>query len=613
VVQLFIFRFSLNITLFCTIIFLFIKFLSKKMKNIFNKKTLVMATALCMLVVISCKDSFLDVKPTGQLAQAQLSSKAGLEGALIGAYALMSGTGGNSYSRLASSSNWVFGSILGSDANKGTNAGDYSAINEIQRYASLPTNGDISSSYKARYEGIARCNSVLNLLKTAEADVSAADKTRIAAEARFLRAHYYFELKRIFNNTPYVDEATDETKIGAVGNGVELWGKIEADMKSAYAELPASGGGAGRANKWAAGAYLGKIYMYQKKFADAKTVFDAVIKDGVTANGKKYGLVPKYAQVFNAANDNHEESVFAIQGAISTGSATNANGFDDLNYPYNTGSNGPGNCCGFFQPSMELGNSFRTDAAGLPLLDGSYNSAANALKTDQGLLTAAAFTPDAGNLDPRIDHSIGRRGIPYLDWQKHPGFDWIRDQAYAGPYSPKKFIYYKSQEGTFTDGSSWTRGYAAMNYCIIRFADVLLLAAEAEIEAGATDKAREYVNLVRTRAANADGFVKDGTANAAKYVITTYAAPWTDKAVARNAVRFERKLELSGEGHRFFDLVRWGIAEATLNAYLTQEGKVLTTALGGAKFTPNKSEYQPIPQDQIDLQTAAVLKQNPGY
>ncbi len=585
------------------------------MKNIFNKKTLAMAAAFCMLVVISCKDSFLDVKPTGQLAQAQLSSKAGLEGALIGCYSLL---GGNGYSRLSASNNWVFGSINGGDANKGTNAGDYSAINEIQRYSSLSTNGDIGAAYKSRYEGVARCNSVLNLLGSAAADVSAADKTRIAAEAKFLRAHYYFELKRIFNNTPYVDEKTDEATIAKVGNDVDLWPKIEADMKAAYADLPATQGAAGRSNKWAAGAYLGKIYMYQKKYAEAKTVFDAVIKDGTTTNGKKYGLVDKYGQVFNAANDNNLESVFAIQTAASTGSTNNANWFDDLNYPYNTGSNGPGNCCGFFQPSIELGNSFRTDAAGLPLLDGSYNSAANAVKNDQGILSfdpakpATAFTPDAGNLDPRIDHSIGRRGIPYLDWQDHPGFDWIRDQNYAGPYSPKKFIYYKSQEGTLTDGSSWTRGYATMNYCIIRYADVLLMAAEAEIEAGAVDQARTYVNLVRTRAANPDGMVKRGAANAAKYVITTYAAPWSDKVAARNAVRFERKLELSGEGHRFFDLVRWGIAETTLNAYLTQEGKVLTTALGGATYTA-KAAFQPIPQDQIDLQGAGVLKQNPGY
>jgi starch-binding outer membrane protein, SusD/RagB family len=580
------------------------------MKNIFNKKVLAIAAILCTLVVISCKDSFLDIKPTGQLAQAQLSSKAGLEGALVGCYSLL---GGNGYSRLSASNNWVFGSINGGDANKGTNAGDYSAINEIQRYSSLSTNGDIGAAYKSRYEGIARCNSVLSLLKTASAEVSAADKTRITAEARFLRAHYYFELKRIFNNTPYVDEATDESTIGKVGNDVDLWPKIEADMKAAYADLPDVQGAAGRSNKWAAGAYLGKIYLYQKKFAEAKGVFDAVIAGGKTTNGKKYGLVDKYGQVFNAANDNSLESVFAIQTAASTGSTNNANWFDDLNYPYNTGSNGPGNCCGFFQPSIELANSFRTDAAGLPLLDGSYNTGTNPVKNDQGLLSNSKdYVTDAGNLDPRIDHSIGRRGIPYLDWQDHPGFDWIRDQAYAGPYSPKKFIYYKSQEGTLTDGSSWTRGYATMNYCIIRYADVLLMAAEAEIEAGSVEKAREYVNLVRTRAANADGFVKRGAANAAKYVITTYAAPWSDKVLARTAVRFERKLELSGEGHRFFDLVRWGIAETTLNAYLAQEGKVLTTALGGATYTA-KAAYQPIPQDQIDLQGAAVLKQNPGY
>jgi starch-binding outer membrane protein, SusD/RagB family len=583
------------------------------MKNIFSKKAFLITAVLATFVVMSCQDSFLEIKPTGQLAQAQLSSKAGIEGSLIGAYAILSGTGGNRFSRLASSSNWVFGSILGADANKGTNAGDYSAINEIQRYASLPTNGDIGSAYKAKYEGIARANSVLNLLKTAGSDVSDADKVRIAGEARFLRSHYYFELKRIFGNTPYIDETTVESTISKVGNSVDLWPKIEADMDAAYKSLPDVQGAAGRANKWAAGAYLGKIYLYQKKFSEAKTVFDAVIANGKTANGKKYGLVAKYAQIFNAANDNHEESVFSLQGAASTGSASNANGYDDLNYPYNTGSSGPGNCCGFFQPSIDMANSFRTDANGLPLLDGSYNSPANAVKNDQGLLSDKPFVPDAGNLDPRIDHSLGRRGIPYLDWQDHPGFDWIRDQSYAGPYSPKKFIYYKSQEGSLTDGSSWTRGYATMNYCIIRYADVLLMAAEAEVEAGSVEKAREYVNLVRTRAANPAGTVQKAGADAAKYTIKTYATPWTDKVAARKAVQFERKIELSGEGHRFFDLVRWGTAATELNAYLSFEGKVLTTALGGATFTTGKSELQPLPQDQIDLQGAGVLKQNPGY
>jgi hypothetical protein len=148
----------------------------------------------------------------------------------------------------------------------------------------------------------------------------------------------------------------------------------------------------------------------------------------------------------------------------------------------------------------------------------------------------------------------------------------------------------------------------------MRFADVLLMAAEAEIEAGSLEKAREYVNRVRTRAANSSGWVKrtDGS-NAANYAISTYNAAWTDKAAATAAVRFERKLELSGEGHRFFDLVRWGVAEQTLNAYLTYEGGKLTNALGGARFTTGQDEVYPIPQAQIDIQGADVLKQNPGY
>ena len=153
-----------------------------------------------------------------------------------------------------------------------------------------------------------------------------------------------------------------------------------------------------------------------------------------------------------------------------------------------------------------------------------------------------------------------------------------------------------------------------MNYTIIRFADVLLMAAECEVEAGSLEKAREYVNQVRARAANPATWVKnpDGS-NAANYIIGLYNTPWTDKEAARTAVRFERKLELSGEGHRFFDLVRWGIAKPVLDAYLTHEAKYLTTMFGGAKFTSGKTEYLPIPQAQIDIQGKDVLTQNPGY
>lgn len=581
------------------------------MKNIITKKVVVASLSLSV-IAFACKDEFLNIQPTGQISSAQLSSKKGLEGSLISAYAQLNGRSW----RMASASNWVWGSIRGGDANKGTDPGDFSDINPIQRFEYLSTQGVISENWRGNYEGIARVNSLLRLMAGAAADVTAADKTRMTAEGRFLRAHYYFQLKRNFNNTPYVDESVDYgTGIEKVKNDADLWPKIEADMKFAYDNLPETQGAAGRANKWAAGAYLAKIYLYQKKYTEAKALFDAVIANGKTANGKKYALVPKYSDVFKASNDNNEESVFAIQNAANTGSVNNAFPDFDLNYPYNTGPNGPGNCCGFFQPSFELVNSFRTSATGLPLLDGSYNSAANAMKTDFGIDSKTAFTPDAGNVDPRLDWSVGRRGIPYLDWQDHPGADWIRNQPNGGPYSPIKYTYYKSDRGSLQDNSSWTPGYTAQNFTIIRFADVLLMAAECEVEVGSLAKALEYTNLVRKRASNPTGFVvRTGGTPAAKYTISEYpASAFASKDAARLAVQFERKLELSGEGHRFYDLVRWGVAAQAINAYLAVDAKLLTGALGGATFTAGKHELLPLPQDQIDLLGKDVLKQNPGF
>ncbi len=580
-------------------------------------KRLSLVSASAFMLTFACKDQFLEVPPTASLAQAQLSSKAGVEGALIGTYAQLAAKG---FSRLAAPNNWVWGSIRGGESNKGTDPGDYSNINVMQRYEVPAVDGDLNSTWQAKYEGIARANATINLANGSK-ELSASDKTRIVAEARFLRAHFYFELKRLFNSVPYIDETLDYGKgVEKVANTPDIWGKIEADLKFAYDNLPETSSSAGRANKWAAGAYLGKVYLYQgNKMSDAKAIFTTVIANGKTTNGKKYGLVSKFAEIFNAENDNNEEAVFAIQSSMNTGNVNNANGFDDLNYPYNTGADGPGNCCGFFQPSFSMANAYRVTADGLPLLgeqaDGTpdYSLASNAVKHDYGIASSAPFTEDADPLDPRIDHTIGRRGIQYLDWIEHPGANWIRAQPYAGPYSPKKYIYYKRQENTLTDGSSWTRGYATMNFNIIRFADVLLMAAEAEIEAGSLATALGYINQVRARAANPAGFVKNAKtgANEANYVISTYST-LGDQANARKIVRMERLLELATEGHRFFDLVRWGTANKTLNAYLKYESKYLVTKFGGASYQ-DTDDYLPIPQSQIDIQGTSVLKQNPGY
>jgi len=578
------------------------------MKNIFRKR-LIWYVLSAMLLVYACDDSFLDVAPTGVLDANLLSGTRGLDNALIAVYSQVNG---RNNAQMGSPLNWVWGSIRGGDATKGTDPGDFSDINPIQRYDALPNQGVLGAKYLANYEGVARANSVLTLLKTAAPDVSEAFKTDAAAQTRFLRAHFYFELKRAYGNTPYVTEETPLADLAKLKNDTELWPKIEEDMLFAYNNLAETYSQVGRVNKSAAGSYLAKIYMYQNKFADAKALYDVIIPTGKTTKGKPYALVAKYGDLFDAANDNNEESIWAYQAAANTGNVNNANPEMVLNWPH-TSAGAPGLCCGFFQPSFEMGNSYRT-SAGLPLLDGSYNVGVNQVKTDMAVAATDAFTPDAGPLDPRIDHVMGRRGITYLDWGINPGASWIRNQPNGGPYAPKKYSYKKGQIGALQDNSSWTPGYTAINFTIIRFADVLLMAAEAEWEVGSPEKAREYVNRVRARAANPAGFVMNGATPAANYVIAEYLTPWVKDNTSRDAIRFERKLELSQEGHRFFDLNRWGIAKQAIDAYLAYEGDKYTTgALSGSVFDAGKDELLPIPQSEIDLVGADIIKQNPNF
>jgi hypothetical protein len=576
------------------------------MKNIKLKIGALLASTV-MLVAVSCSDDFLNVAPTGLLAEAQLTSLAGLDASLIAAYSQVNGRG----QRMASPSNWVWGSIRGGDANKGTDPGDFNTINDIQKFQNNATNVNILENWQGLYEGIARANNVLRLLVNKGPDVTDADAVRLTAQARFLRGHYYFQLKRNYNNTPYVDETVDYgTGLEDVINNVDLWPLIEADFKFAADNLDATQPQVGRVNSWAAKAYLAKTYLYQDKFGDAKTLFTDVIDNGVTSNGLKYGLLDYYGNLYRGAYDNSLESVWAYQAAAGTGSVNNANPEFDLNNPYNSAA--PGVCCGFFAPSFTFVNSFRTDANGLPLLDESYNTMANLVKNDMDLAITDPFTIDQRPIDPRVDHSVGRRGIPYLDWQNHPGASWIRQQSFSGPYSVKKYVYSRTEVGTFQDNSTWTPGYTGINVNVIRFADVLLMAAEAEVETGGLEKARTYVNRVRTRAMNSNVEKLDGSGPAANYKVGLYTAPWADPVVARKAVRFERKVELGMEGHRFYDLVRWGTATEELNAYLNFDGAILINALGSASYT-DKYAILPLPQNQIDLVGSDILIQNPGY
>lgn len=451
----------------------------------------------------------------------------------------------------------------------------------------------------------------------------------------------------MWNNVPFIDESVSFSNGNfLVPNTIDIWPDIEADLKYAMANLPATQSAIARANKYAAEAFLAKAYMYEHKYPDAQTLLTDLITNGENAGGAKYALLPKYGDNFDAAHKNNSEDIFSAQNSVDPNSqGSNGNAGDVLNFPYG----GPSTCCGFYQPSYSLVNSFKTDpTSGLPLLDGSYNNVD--MKSDEGLPPAPTtgpdwFVPYAGTVDPRLDWSVGRRGIPYLDWGNVPGASWVRNQASAGPYLPIKYIVRQSEAGVLsTQYGGWATNQAtADNYVYIRYAEVLLWAAECAAQANDMATATNYVNMVRTRAANPAGFVQkaDGSGPAANYFIMNYPT-FPDQATAMKAIQFESKIELSSEGQRFFDLVRWGIADVELDAYIAHESTVnhispnivypnpngggtlnsnslqpnYYVLLKGASFTKGKNEYYPIPQFEIDASVSggkSSLTQNPGY
>lgn len=585
-----------------------------KKKNI---RWIYFAALFFAVIAFSCKKSFLEVQPAGVLGDEEVATQAGINELLVAAYSDLDGQyNPNGFNWYAQPDNWLYGSVCGGDAHKGSDPGDQALAYAIATFASLPTNDYYETRWEWLYDGISRSNLVLRTLPKVEG-LLPADTMNIAAQARFLRGFYAFMARITWKNVPWVDPSvTYGANNYKIPNDQDIYPEIEADFQFAYQNLPSTQDAVGKANKYAAGAFLAKVYMFEQKYDQALPILTDLMTNGKTTNGLKYALLPKFSDNFNFASKNESESVFAIQASLNDGASSyHGNVGDLLNFPYGNGA--LTGCCGFFQPSIELANSYRTDANGLPLLtgatntaDGAWDTPANAVKNDQGITSDQPFTPDQGNLDPRLDWTVGRRGIQYLDWGVDPGSNWIRNQKSAGPYSPKKNVFYKTEVGTGGDNATtqWAPT-TAINYCLIRYADVILWHAECEVEAGNLEIARADVNMVRQRAANPNDFVMNVSTGkpAANYKIGLYTAPWTDKNAAMLAVRFERKLELAMEGHRFFDLVRWGVATATINDYIKYEGQ-FTGDIKGASFT-DKNLYFPIPQQQIDL-SGGTLKQN---
>src|SRR5690606_11383332 len=320
--------------------------------------------ALVAVLAFGC-DAVLDNPPTGSLNEEVLANRHGIDALLVGAYAALDGQSLGSGSWGVSPSNWIYGSVAGGDAHKGSESGDQSAIDLIATFRHDPTIAFFDQKWRANYEGISRSNAVLKVLRGVE-DMSEGEMAAAAGEARFLRGHYYFDLKKMFNRVPWIDENTTDFN---QPNEEDVWPRIEADFQYAMENLPETQPQVGRANRWAAAAYLAKAYVYQKKWSEAKTLFDQVISQGRTSNGLPYDLMSRYKDNFDAAFKNNQESVFAIQMTANdgTGTISHANMGDMLNFPFG----GPFRCCGFFQPTQDLVNSYRTQD-GLPIPNG-YN------------------------------------------------------------------------------------------------------------------------------------------------------------------------------------------------------------------------------------------------
>ena len=553
----------------------------------------VLASLFMGVVLYSCKEDFLDAPAQASLDEGTLANQDGVEAALISAYSMLDGWN-NDWGTFnppwaTAGSNWIFGSVTTDDAYKGSDPGDQQEIQLIELFQWQPANEYFNIKFQALYEGIARGNAALKLMANAEA---ISDPARIEGEVRFLRAHFHMDAWKFWKNVPYYTEADEDFR---KPNNVDIIPNIMQDFQFAVDNLPVDQSAPGRATKYAAQAYLGKVMMYTGDYSGAKAQFDAVVNSG------KYELQPCFHDIFTTSGENGSEMVFSIQASVNdgTGGGENGNFADRLTFPH---GGSPFGCCGFHQPSQNLVNFHKVDDSGLPIGD-NFNE-------------ADVTTDDL--VDPRLDWTIGRDGVPFLDHGTHEPA-WIRNRAFAGPYSVKKFIYAAGEESTV----GWSnKQLNAVNIPIIRYADVLLMLAECEVESGSLERARELVNMIRARAGacaqGPDGGVTsidDPGITWANYRVGTYDEPWTDQAAARKAVRTERRLEMAMEGHRFFDLKRWGVAEQVINDYLAVE-KTRRNYLESTGGMEARHNLFPIPFTQIQLSAVdgtPMLTQNPGY
>ncbi|WP_246131395.1 RagB/SusD family nutrient uptake outer membrane protein [Aquimarina intermedia] len=565
--------------------------------------------------MVACSEDFLDYEPEGVLSNENVATAENADALVVAAYAGIA----NDDMVGPLTHMWVYGSVRSDDAYKGGGGrGDVDIVDRYEQYnltvADDPLDWMGPRTWTNYYKAISRANFALRVINQIP-DAEYPEKVTRQAELHFLRAHSHFMLKLLFKKIPYITEDLTQEEILQVSNDVQnddLWNTIADDFLFAYNNLPQAQDQVGRADRNAAAAYLAKLRLYQAyeqndshqvtniNMSRLQEVVD--FADEVTGS-----LEVDYGNNYLDGSDNGPESIWAAQFSINDGTTVSRVSFvTGLNSPHGTGLYG---CCGFHLASQNMVNAFKTDADGLPLLD-TFNDVSIFDTVDGNGQTSLA----AGiTLDPRIDHTVGVPGRPfkYRNTVNETGdmiynFSWARDPGVYGYFgnmkeqqAPDCSCYVK--EGPFVGTSK--------NVDFIRYADVLLFKAEALIQMGQVDAGIALINQIRTRAAASTQRQLDAGATDV-YNVGTYPMGLLQPD-ALKALVFERRLEFGMEGPRFFDLVRWGVAEQVLNGYLAVE-RTRRDFLTNAAFTSGRDEYYPIPQREIDF-TGGLYTQNPGY
>lgn len=550
----------------------------KTLKHISTKTLYVVAILATGLSATSC-EALLDTKPQGMFTEEQIGDEEALD-LMTSAYAtLLNHYFGNNESFAGPINNWVF-DVRSDDALKGGDGVTMEGyIHQLEVGNVQSDNQVVAYKWRNNYFSISRCNTAIRGIMASNA-IPDDEKAALAAEMKTLRAYYYFDMLRIYAKFPYFDEnVVNPSECRADEYTREqIAGFIKQDLRDSYAVLPETQEEIGRFNRYVAAALLARVNLFTSDWAEAEEYANYVIES------HQYELYPNFLDMSKPEYNNQYESILAIQ--FSSANSPDQYNFNNcLNCTWSEG-NLYGNGDDFYLASQDLVNAFRTDDNGLPYLDGA---------PDNRNVDKADFE---GNVDPRLDFTVGRIGMP---WRSHPYNEkWCRNLELYGQYSGKKP--YPAPESPYVKPGIVPWGASSLNGLLIRYADVLLMKAEALIEQNKElGVARELINEVRRKAARSvdEAYAPiDCDPSVASYKVGEYPETGWNQEYARKAVRMERRLELAMEGLRWFDLVRWGEVVETVNDYYASEGKI-RSYYQTARLA-NDDIYFPIPIDQVD-------------